>query len=155
MITRKIKVVYHNKNYKFAQHGNWIDLATAQVVNINPDEFKYINLGVSIALPNHYEANMLPRSSTFKKHGILMGNSEGIIDTTYRGMNDVWMFPALAHKSQVMIGKNVRIAQFKVVLSMNAPWYIKILDLFTKFKFVEVDILTNKNRGGLGSTGEK
>lgn len=153
MIKRKIKVLYHNKQYKFEQHGNWIDLAIDRTISMKPGEFKLIPLGVSMALPNHYEAQVVPRSSTFKKYELLQANSMGVIDSEYRGTSDVWQFPAIAFNKGVMINKNTRLCQFRVTVSMNAPWYIKVLDLFTKFTFKEVESLDYANRGGFGSSG--
>jgi dUTP pyrophosphatase len=154
IIMRKIiKIVYHNKEYKLQQHGNWIDLATAKDTVLKYNQLKLISLGVSMQLPKHYEALIIPRSSTFKFHRIFMANSVGLIDTEYSGMHDVWKFPAITFNKEIAIPKNTRIAQFKIVLSMNAPWWAKILNLFVKFKFKEIDLLVNKNRGGIGSTG--
>ena len=40
-------------------------------------------------LPQGYEAIIAPRSSTFKKYGILQANSIGIIDNSYCGDDDI------------------------------------------------------------------
>ena len=59
-------------------------------------EFRLIPLGVAIALPEGYEAHIVPRSSTFKNYGILQTNSMGVVDYTYRGDGDQWRMPAYA-----------------------------------------------------------
>ena len=153
MIIRKIKYVNFNKEYKLKQHGNWIDLAVSKDYHLAKDEFKILDLGIAMELPFGYEANIVPRSSTFKNYRILQTNSFGIIDTEYCGMSDKWGFPAYSVLN-VTIPQNTRICQFRINLTMNAPWYIKLLDLFTTFEFVEVDVLTKKSRGGFGSTGK-
>ena len=45
-------------------------------------DFKNISLGVSMELPEGYEAHLLPRSSTFKNFGIILANGMGIIDNS-------------------------------------------------------------------------
>ena len=57
--------------------SDWIDLRAAQDVQLKAGEFRLIPLGVSIALPEGYEAHIAPRSSTFKNYGILQTNSMG------------------------------------------------------------------------------
>ena len=60
--------------------GDWIDLRVADTVFLAAGESKYIPLGVAMELPEGYEAVMAPRSSLFKKRGIMQANSLGIID---------------------------------------------------------------------------
>ena len=64
--------------------GDWIDLRSSQDVFIKKGEYKMIPLGIAMELPEGYEALVAPRSSTFKKYGILMANSIGIIDESYK-----------------------------------------------------------------------
>lgn len=122
--------------------SDWVDLRAAETVEMKQGEFRIISLGVSMRLPNGYEANVVPRSSTFKNFGILMANSFGVIDNNYCGNNDVWGFPAIAMRDTV-INKGDRIAQFRIV--QRQP----------KLVFAKVDDLNSKNRGGFGSTGIK
>lgn len=122
--------------------GDWIDLRIAEDVHLEPNEFKLIPLGVAMALPPNYEALVIPRSSTFKKYGIIQANSIGLIDETYCGDNDEWLFPAYATRA-VDIPKNTRICQFRIFKHQSTV------------AFVEVDHLSDTDRGGFGSTGEK
>src|SRR4051812_47476191 len=55
-------------------------------VFLNPGEIKLISTGISIALPNGYEAQIRPRSGLALKHGITMVNTPGTIDSDYRGV---------------------------------------------------------------------
>ena len=103
-------------------------------------EFKMIPLGVAMELPSGYEALLAPRSSTFKKYGIILANSIGIIDESYKGDNDEWNFLAYALRDTV-IPKNERICQFRII-----PHQPLIL-------LQEVEHLGNADRGGIGSTG--
>ena len=139
----EIKIKYHDKDLGKIEKipvGDWIDLRSAERVDMTAGEYKNISLGVSMKLPKGYEAHVVPRSSTFKKWGILQTNGIGIIDESYCGDGDVWKFPALAMRSTTIF-KGDRICQFRIVKKMP------------EVTFKEVDRMTNKNRGGLGSTG--
>ena len=161
----KIKIKYHNDNCKIQSFGDWIDLKAAKEVSFKAPvaayrsrkvEFdsKIIPLGVSMKLPKYFEANILPRSSTFLKFNILLNNSQGVIDNEYCGNKDEWGFLATAFKDTT-IKEGERICQFRIRPSQKAPWYVKLKWLFTnKIEFVEVDDLGDKNRGGFGSTGK-
>lgn len=122
------------------KNGDWIDLRTGVDILIEKGGFAYIPLGVAIQLPKGYEALVVPRSSTFKNYGIIQANSIGIIDESYCGDNDEWCFPAYATR-QVLIPKNTRICQFRII--RHQP----------PIEIMGVKELGNKNRGGLGSTG--
>ena len=152
MIKRVVKIKYHNKDYKIQQHGEWMDLAVSKDFHAKDGKFQLLDLGVSMKLPKWYGAMVIPRSSTCKNWGLIQANSVGLIDNSYCGESDVWQFPAIP-RFDITIPKNTRLCQFTIVLNRNAPWYIKILDLFTTFKFKEVDVLTDVSRNGFGSTG--
>lgn len=122
--------------------GDWIDLRIAEDVTLEAGEFKLIPLGVAMVLPKGYEALVIPRSSTFKKYGIIQANSVGLIDETYCGNNDEWHFPAYATRN-INIPKNTRICQFRIIEHQPSVG------------IVEVTELSEVNRGGFGSTGEK
>ena len=126
---------------KTNDRSDWIDLRAAEDVELKAGEFKLISLGVSMQLPPNYEALIIPRSSTFKHWGILQTNHVGLIDNSYCGDDDIWMFPALATKD-VRIEKNSRICQFRVQKKMN------------NVNFTTVDTLNNVNRKGFGSSGK-
>ena len=53
------------------EKGDWIDLFCYEDVTLKAGERAYISQGVSMALPEGYEAIMAPRSSTFKRWGLL------------------------------------------------------------------------------------
>ena len=76
--------------------GDWVDLRCAEDITMKAGDFKYIPLGVAMELPVGCEAIVVPRSSTFAKYGIIQANSMGVIDSSYRGDNDWWHFPAIA-----------------------------------------------------------
>ena len=138
-----IKIKYHCKELIKLEKisiGDWIDLRAAENILMRSGEFSLISLGVSMKLPDGYEANIVPRSSTAKKFGIIQANHFGVVDNSYSGTNDLWYFPAVAIGS-VDIKLNDRICQFR----LN-----KVQDTV---EFIEVDKLDEKDRGGFGSTG--
>lgn len=139
----QILIKYHNKNIDkihTIEGGNWIDLRAAETVELKAGDFKLISLGISAQLPYGYEANIVPRSSTFKNYGILQTNSYGVVDNLYCGDDDIWRFPAYATRDTV-IHENDRICQFR------------INKIQPEIDFVEVEELGNENRNGFGSTG--
>jgi dUTP pyrophosphatase len=140
----EIKVKYHDPELGKIEKlsvGDWIDLRSAERVDLDPMQYKEISLGISMKLPEGHEAHVLPRSSTFKKWGIIQTNGMGIIDESYCGNNDVWKFPALAMRSTTIF-KGDRICQFRIMPKMQ------------EVTFPEVDVLEDEDRGGFGSTGK-
>lgn len=140
MKTIKIKYLRDIQKIERFNVGDWIDLRCAEDTTLIAGQFQLIPLGVAMELPHGYEALVAPRSSTFKKYGVILANSLGIIDESYKGDNDEWHFPAYAMRDTV-IRKNERICQFRII--EHQPLV----------KLVEVDELGNDNRGGIGSTG--
>ena len=122
--------------------GDWIDLRAAETVDLKAGEYRLISLGVSMKLPKGYEAHVAPRSSTFKRWGILMTNSVGVIDESYCGDNDLWYFSALAMRD-TNIDLGDRICQFRLMKKMPDA------------TLETVEILSGPDRGGIGSTGDK
>lgn len=120
--------------------GSWIDLYTYEEVTLKQGDQKYINLGLAMKLPDGYEAIMAPRSSTYKNWGITQTNSIGVIDSTYCGNDDIWMFPAYASKN-ITIPAETRICQFRI--QKEQP----------KIIFQQTNSLKDVSRGGLGSSG--
>jgi dUTP pyrophosphatase len=125
---------------KWMSEGNWIDLRCAEQTVMLKDEYKLIPLGICVQLPPGYEAYIVPRSSTFKKFGLIQANHFGVVDNKYSGNNDQWFFSCIALRDTI-INKNDRICQFR------------INEIQPDFEIVEVDNLENQDRGGLGSTG--
>lgn len=135
-----LKIKLHDADCMPVQNGDWIDLKSMIDMEYEAGEFFMIPLGVSMALPERYEAHVLPRSSTFKNYGIIMTNGMGIIDNAYRGDMDMWKFPAWSLRGG-RIRKGDRIAQFRIIRNMGAV------------AVEPVESLGFQNRGGFGSTG--
>lgn len=141
----ELKIRYHREKYPdlpdVVQHGNFIDLYVAKGCNLKAGEFKLIDLGISVECPEGYWMQLVPRSSTFKKYGVIQTNSFGVIDTEYCGDNDIVMLPVYATRN-TRIPKGERICQFTLVKDVN-------------FNINSVPKLNGKDRGGFGSTGRK
>lgn len=60
--------------------GEWIDLRVAADTKVPRRNVTYVPLGVAMQLPEGFEAVVVPRSSTAKKHKVLQANSFGVID---------------------------------------------------------------------------
>lgn len=142
----EIKIKYNTAEYKGlvpleqTEKGDWIDLSIASDVWMKKGDFKLIPLGVAMELPEGYEAHIAPRSSTFKKYGLIQTNCPGIIDNTYCGDNDWWFWSVYATRD-ISIPKGTRVCQFRVVEKMPSV------------TFNTVEKLGNQDRGGCGSTG--
>ena len=144
-MAEQIKIQYKDETIERLKYidgkSDWIDLRAAEKIELKQGEFKLIPLGVAMQLPEGYEAHIVPRSSTYKNFGIIQTNHTGIVDESYCGPNDWWYMPAYALRDTV-IEKNDRICQFRI--QKHQPEVI----------FEEVDALTGKDRGGIGSTGK-
>lgn len=147
-------VMYHTDAYDpdgicQAHPGEWYDLRAAEDVFIPVGTSAMVDLGVSIQLPAGYEAIIAPRSSTFKRYGIIQTNGIGVIDNSYCGPADVWKMPAFClvgtypHGTELgsYIHKGDRICQFRIQEAQPSaiPY--------------PVDSLHGQDRGGFGSTG--
>lgn len=141
-----LKIKYHTDAIEKLAYidgkSDWIDLRAAKRYELKKGDWQLIDLGVSIALPEGYEAHVVPRSSTYRTWGLLQTNSCGVIDNTYSGDGDVWMVPMLATRDTVVeVGD--RICQFRIM--KNQPQIV----------FNEVEHLDGTNRGGFGTTGKR
>ena len=160
----KIKIKYFSKDYPRLEKiskGDLIDLRVDSIkqhlINVsqvwylgnskNWAEIRYykgdvikFGLGVAMELPEGYEAEIRPRSSTFKHWGLIQTNSVGTIDNSYKGDNDEWQIEFIAMRDG-SINRFDRVCQFRI-------W-----EKQPEFEFEEVDKLGNDDRGGFGSTG--
>lgn len=175
----KVKLLNGQQPLEIIEKGDWIDLRTNEDIVLKAPEAKMLKrkrlpdgtkdsgvrkvvfdttlipLGVAIALPKGFEAMVLPRSGTFKNFSIILTNSEGVIDNSYRGNNDEWKFGALA-LADTTIPKGSRIAQFRIQPNQKATFWQKLKWMLSSgIKITYVDTLAKEDRGGIGSTGVK
>ncbi len=137
-----VKIKYHADIMPIEPftNGDWVDLRAAEDIEMEAGEYRLIPLGVSMKLPDDYEAHIVPRSSTYAKWGIIQTNHMGVVDNSYCGDNDIWRFPAIAVR-ETRIYKNDRICQFRIM--KRQP----------KFDFEKVEHLEDPDRGGFGTSG--
>jgi dUTP pyrophosphatase len=96
--------------------------------------------GISVALPDGYEAQVRPRSGLASKHGVTVLNAPGTIDADYRGEIGVLL---INHgETSFAIRRGERIAQM-VIASVLRAELIPTVSLST----------TERGGGGFGSTG--
>lgn len=169
----KIKIKLFNGQLmpEILQVGDYIDLCANKDIEIKAPYAHTLNgkrdkrtvefnntlipLGIAMKLPKGYSAVIVPRSSLYTKKGVILSNSEGIIDNCFSGSNNQWHFNAIAFRDTI-IHKGDRICQFRIELNQFATVWQKIKWLFWngKIKFVQVDNLDDIDRGDSGSTGE-
>lgn len=145
-MTENIRIKYFTDKIERLRYidgkSDWIDLRSAEEVELKAGEFRLIPLGIAMELPEGYEAHVVPRSSTFKNYGVIQTNSMGVIDESYCGDSDQWFFPAYALRETV-IHINDRICQFRIMKHQPV------------LCFEEAGTLGNTDRGGHGSTGKQ
>ena len=105
-------------------------------------ERKIIPTGLSIALPEGYEAQVRPRSGLAAKHGISVLNAPGTIDSDYRG--DIGVILINLSQEEYTIAPQDRIAQLVIAQHSHVEWQI-----------VEALPDSERGSGGFGSTGKK
>lgn len=98
--------------------------------------------GISIELPQKYEAQIRPRSGLAAKNGVTVLNTPGTIDSDYRG--EIKVILVNLSNEDFIIERGMRIAQM-------------IISPVTKAHILETDLLeeTERGDGGFGSTGVK
>ena len=125
-----------------SEHAAGMDMYAAvnPEVIIPPGEWKLVPTGLSIALPEGYEAQVRPRSGLALKHGVSILNTPGTVDADYRG--EIGVIVMNHSKKDLAIKRGDRIAQM-------------IVNKIERIEFEEVKELPDSNRGagGFGHTG--
>lgn len=123
-------------------HAAGMDLSAAvpAAMVLAPGARTLVPTGLSIALPQGFEAQVRPRSGLAARHGVTVLNSPGTIDADYRGEIAVILIN-LGHEP-FTVTRGMRIAQMVVAPVSRARW-------------TEVQELPASDRGagGFGSTG--
>lgn len=115
---------------------------TEHVLTIHPGETEMIPTGMAIHLADPgYAAMILPRSGLGHKHGIVLGNLVGLIDSDYQGQ----LFVSCWNRSRTpfILNPLERIAQLIIVPVVQAD-----------FNIVEDFEASQRGEGGFGSTGK-
>ncbi|MSQ60756.1 MAG: dUTP diphosphatase [Betaproteobacteria bacterium] len=115
---------------------------TAQTLELHPGRTELVPTGIALHLADPGLAAMvLPRSGLGHKHGIVLGNLVGLIDSDYQGQVFVsaWNRGATSYLLQPM----ERIAQLVIVPVLQV-----------NFRQVEEFAGSSRGAGGFGSTGQ-
>lgn len=112
-------------------------------LTLPPNAWQLVPTGMAIFLDNPaYAALILPRSGLGHKHGIVLGNLVGLIDSDYQGqlMVSAWNRSDVAFTIEPM----ERIAQLVIVPVVQA-----------QFNVVNEFVASQRGEGGYGSTGKR
>ena len=109
-------------------------------LELTPGARALVPTGLRIEIPAGYEAQIRPRSGLALKHGIMLVNAPGTIDSDYRG--PVGVIVMNAGQSDFVIAHGERIAQMVVAPVVQA-----------KFEAVQGLGDSDRGSGGFGSTG--
>ncbi len=113
-------------------------------LRLEPNAWQLVPTGMAIHLKDpQYAALILPRSGLGHKHGIVLGNLVGLIDSDYQGqlMVSAWNRSDVAFTIEPM----ERIAQLVIVPVVQAQFNV----------VNEFDATTERGAGGYGSTGKQ
>ena len=127
-----------------SKHSAGMDLHACldEAMVIKPMDRVIVPTGLSVELPDGYEALIYARSGLAYRDGITMANGTGVIDADYRGEYGVLIVNL--SNDDFVIEPNARIAQL-------------VISQYERVSWVETDDLsiTERGTGGFGSTGIK
>lgn len=161
MFKKKVKILCLDPALFPEKHGNMWDLKSNENVVISSPEltlkpksfsiFSYkLDLGIKMTMPKFYGARIYPRSSLYEKKGLMLVNSVGVIEWNYSDKISANLVNLSNQEATINVGE--RLLQMEIYVLQDAPWYIKLLDIFTKIELVEVNLI-DTTRGGYGSSG--
>lgn len=114
----------------------------SEPVDIGPMQRILIPTGISMAIPDGFEAQVRPRSGLALKQGLTCLNSPGTIDADYRGEINVILINLSGEKQRIQDGD--RIAQLVIQRVERVEWMPS-----------ETLNVTERAEGGFGHTGKK
>jgi len=112
-------------------------------VLLKPGDSTLVPSGIAIHIDNPaYAAMVLPRSGLGHKHGIVLGNLVGLIDSDYQGQ----IFVSVWNRGQ---------AEFTILPLERIAQMIIVPVLQVAFNIVEDFSASSRGAGGFGSTGKQ
>lgn len=116
--------------------------AVGEDVAIAPGERAVVPTGLVLEIPSGYEGQVRPRSGLALRHGLLVPNSPGTIDSDYRGELQVILFNL--GREPFVVRRGDRVAQLVIAPVSRVAWQ-------------EAQTLEDSERGagGFGSTGTR
>ena len=124
------------------QGSSGVDLRASEDYIIKSGERALVATGIRLAIPAGYEVQVRPRSGLALKHGIIIPNSPGTIDSDYRG--EVKVILMNLGREDFIIKAGDRIAQLILAPVAKISWE----------ECAELEE-TARGSGGFGSTGAK
>jgi dUTP pyrophosphatase len=121
-----------------------MDLCAAndEPVLLKPGEVRLVPTGLYVSIPRGYEGQVRPRSGLALKHGLVVVNSPGTIDSDYRG--EVGVIVGNIGSEPYTIERGARIAQLVIAPVVQA-----------RVEVVEELDETPRGSGGFGHTGSR
>lgn len=116
--------------------------AVDEPVTLAPGEMRPISLGILLAIPPGYEAQVRPRSGLAARSQVSLLNSPGTLDPDFRGI--VHALVINQGSEPFTIGRGDRIAQLVIAPVARAVW-----------REVETLSVTERGANGFGSTGAR
>ena len=124
------------------QGSSGVDLRSSEDYIIKPFERALVATGIKLAIPAGYEVQVRPRSGLALKHGIIIPNAPGTIDSDYRG--EVKVILMNLGREDFIIKAGDRIAQMILAPVAKISWE----------ECAELEE-TARGSGGFGSTGRE
>jgi len=125
-------------------HAAGMDLRAAvsesEPMTLAPGAHAMVPTGITMALPEGYEAQIRPRSGLAAKHGVTCLNTPGTIDADYRG--EVKVILINLGQAPFVVKRGERIAQMVIAPVTQATW-----------EAVAALPDSARGAGGFGSTG--
>jgi dUTP pyrophosphatase len=129
---------------EYATHGSaGLDLRACidEPLKLFPGETRLIPTGLAIHIDDpHLAAVLLPRSGLGHKHGIVLGNLVGLIDSDYQGQVLVSCWNRSDQTYEIQVGERIAQMVFVPVIQVQ-------------FEQVEEFTETSRSKGGFGHTG--
>jgi dUTP pyrophosphatase len=117
-----------------------VDLYSVESLVVPSGERRDVGTGLAVAVPPGYGGFVQARSGLAFKHGIMVVNSPGLIDSGYRGEVRVCLYNSGSEPFAIGVGE--RIAQL-VIQRVEEPAFMEVADLAETFR----------GHGGFGSSG--
>jgi dUTP pyrophosphatase len=109
-------------------------------LTLAPGATELLPTGLAIHIENDYAGLILPRSGLGHKHGIVLGNLVGLIDSDYQGQ----LFVSCWNRSQT---------PFTIAIGERIAQLIFVPVVQVELQQVEEFTLTDRGAGGFGHTG--
>ena len=117
-------------------------VAEGEPMELQPGARALVPTGLRLAVPEGYEAQIRPRSGLALRHGLMLPNSPGTIDSDYRG--ELQIVVMNAGSEPIRIERGMKIAQLLLMPVPRVAWR----------ECAELDE-TERGEGGFGSTGTR